>query len=259
MSVAVYALRGGPSRRVLLQDSINLAEALAASSGQAIPVFDSLEEPTFLYELILAAESTLDVGPRLRNHLIGMRDNGIRIVGVVLFERGVDEDDAIDQVEKEMLELLTWGSLGVDAPFYTVDPDQMGRETKAGVAGRLPAALVTHVKGRVAEDKDLKDQSRHGASPLVQAAGGQEGFRLLVDSAMKNRFNGASGSLPRFNREVRVVTQALRRVWSGEAAVAWLRSPNTYLEGARPMDVFSLHGPDQVMDALNEASAGRYA
>ena len=62
-----------------------------------------------------------------------------------------------------------------------------------------------------------------------------------------------------FDREVQVAVQALRQIWAGEAAIAWLRSPNTYLQGARPMDVLSLHGPQQVLDALKEAQAGRYA
>lgn len=260
MSVAVYVLHGAPFRGDF-QDSINLAESLAASSGQAIPVLDSLQEPIFFDDLILAVEPSFDFFPELRTDLITMRNNQVHLVGVVLFVGGVDENDVINPIEKEIRDLLFWGAFDPETPFYTVDPDQMRREAKrreakARFAGRLPAELVNDVKGRVVEDRDL---SGEGTSLLVEAAGGPEGFGRLVTSAMKNRFNEKSGSLPRFTRDIRVVTQALRRVWSREAAIAWLRSPNTYLEGARPMDVLSLQGPNQVVDALKEASAGRYA
>ncbi len=42
-----------------------------------------------------------------------------------------------------------------------------------------------------------------------------------------------------------------RLVWGEEAAVHWLTGHNSYLEGARPIDVLKQRGPAAVLEALD--------
>jgi hypothetical protein len=39
----------------------------------------------------------------------------------------------------------------------------------------------------------------------------------------------------------------------------WLHSANAYLGGARPIDVAAIRGPQEVLDALDEAVSGGFA
>jgi len=41
-----------------------------------------------------------------------------------------------------------------------------------------------------------------------------------------------------------------RLIWGEDAAKRWLSSANSYLEGARPLDVLQHRGPSAVLDAL---------
>lgn len=47
-----------------------------------------------------------------------------------------------------------------------------------------------------------------------------------------------------------------RLVWGEAAAHTWLESPNSFLEGARPLDVLRLHGPAPVLEALDAEAWG---
>lgn len=42
-----------------------------------------------------------------------------------------------------------------------------------------------------------------------------------------------------------------RLVWGEEAAQIWLESPNSYLDGARPLDVLYIDGPGRVLESLD--------
>ena len=55
-----------------------------------------------------------------------------------------------------------------------------------------------------------------------------------------------------------VVARA-QMVWAPEIALAWLRSPNSHLNGAVPLDVLELRGPAEVLDALDAVLSGAYA
>jgi len=48
-------------------------------------------------------------------------------------------------------------------------------------------------------------------------------------------------------------------VWEPEIALDWLHSPNSYLDGAVPLDVLELRGPAEVLDALDAVLSGAYA
>lgn len=47
-----------------------------------------------------------------------------------------------------------------------------------------------------------------------------------------------------------------RLVWGEAAAATWLNSANSYLQGARPIDVLQLAGPAPVLDALDAETWG---
>lgn len=48
-------------------------------------------------------------------------------------------------------------------------------------------------------------------------------------------------------------------VWNPELVMPWLHSPNSFLAGARPIDVLRLRGPEELIGALNAEYAGSYA
>lgn len=55
-----------------------------------------------------------------------------------------------------------------------------------------------------------------------------------------------------------VVSRA-RLVWGDPAATTWLESANSYLAGARPLDVLLSEGPGRVLDALDAVAAGSFS
>lgn len=57
---------------------------------------------------------------------------------------------------------------------------------------------------------------------------------------------------------VRVRARA-EQVWPASVVDDWLFGSNAFLNGARPIDVLKLRGPDEVLTALDVAEAGGYA
>ncbi|CPV66638.1 antitoxin Xre/MbcA/ParS toxin-binding domain-containing protein [Mycobacteroides abscessus] len=49
-----------------------------------------------------------------------------------------------------------------------------------------------------------------------------------------------------------------RLVWGDRAAINWLNGPNSYLSGARPIDVLQMQGPARVLEALDAEAWGSY-
>lgn len=47
-----------------------------------------------------------------------------------------------------------------------------------------------------------------------------------------------------------------RLIWGATAAATWLESANSYLDGARPIDVLQVCGPAPVLEALDAESWG---
>lgn len=48
-------------------------------------------------------------------------------------------------------------------------------------------------------------------------------------------------------------------VWEEPVALEWLESANSFLDGARPIDVLAERGPREVVEALDAAYNGAYA
>lgn len=48
-------------------------------------------------------------------------------------------------------------------------------------------------------------------------------------------------------------------VWAPEVAAAWMESANAFLDGARPIDVLSSRGSNDVINALDATLSGAFA
>lgn len=55
------------------------------------------------------------------------------------------------------------------------------------------------------------------------------------------------------------VLSRLEGVYDSETAETWLTSPNSFLNGARPLDVLLTDGPSKVIEAIDATIAGSYA
>lgn len=55
------------------------------------------------------------------------------------------------------------------------------------------------------------------------------------------------------------VFSRLEDLYEPEVAARWLESPNSFLGGARPMDVLLQDGPAPVIEAIDATIAGSYA
>jgi len=100
---------------------------------------------------------------------------------------------------------------------------------------------------------------------LIQVFGGAaELSRILgVSRSQPARWSkGQEQPSPDSARELldldHVVSRALL-LWPARVAVDWLKSNNSYLEGARPVDVLRSRGSSEVIDALDAAAAGTFA
>jgi Protein of unknown function (DUF2384) len=82
---------------------------------------------------------------------------------------------------------------------------------------------------------------------FIQAAGGEQRAETLIDRAIKRR--GGDAALENFALETRAVLEGATENWSFDSAVSWLRSPNAFLNGSRPIDVLALEGSRPVVDA----------
>lgn len=60
------------------------------------------------------------------------------------------------------------------------------------------------------------------------------------------------------NDDVQVVRERAAQVWSPEVVDDWLYGANSYLDGARPIDVLQVRGPGEVLKALDAAEAGAF-
>jgi hypothetical protein len=93
------------------------------------------------------------------------------------------------------------------------------------------------------------------ALPLfIEAAGGEQRVAALIDRALAVRGGDRDSALETFALETRGVLEGATETWSFSSAVSWLRSSNTFLNGARPIDVLALEGSRSVVDAAYAAA-----
>lgn len=84
---------------------------------------------------------------------------------------------------------------------------------------------------------------------FIQAAGGEQRAQVLINRAIKQRGGDEQSALETFAMETRGVLESATENWSFDSAVDWLRSPNAFLNGARPIDVLIMDGSRPVVDA----------
>jgi uncharacterized protein (DUF2384 family) len=89
---------------------------------------------------------------------------------------------------------------------------------------------------------------------FIEAAGGEQRAETLINRAIEARGGDAESALETFALETRGVLEGTTDNWSFDSAVSWLRSPNAFLNGARPIDVLALEGSRSVVDAAYGAT-----
>lgn len=94
-----------------------------------------------------------------------------------------------------------------------------------------------------------------GAARLAEVVG--------VDRSRATRWKQGKG-LPSAESEAKLLTldyvlARARLVWSPQAAIIWLESPNYFLNGSRPLDVLDQRGSGPVVSALEAELSGAFA
>ncbi len=125
---------------------------------------------------------------------------------------------------------------------------------KTAKATATPTAAAGRAGARSTAADDPLAASR--VRILVDAFGGAQLAKLIGVSAsqptrwVKGQERPGIAAAPLLIDLEHVLAKA-RLIWGEEAAKQWLRSPNSYLEGARPLDVLHHRGPSAVLDALD--------
>lgn len=99
---------------------------------------------------------------------------------------------------------------------------------------------------------------------LVETLGGITPVAELLDVSKSQPSRWRSGQeqpSPAKARELIDLDHVLARavlLWEPEVAIDWLLGSNSYLDGARPIDILRLRGSSEVLEALDAAAAGAF-
>jgi uncharacterized protein (DUF2384 family) len=100
---------------------------------------------------------------------------------------------------------------------------------------------------------------------VIEALGGVTAAAQLlgVSKSQPSRWRtGVEQPSPAKARELIDLDHVLARVllvWTPDVAVDWLTGSNSYLDGARPIDVLRVRGSAEVLEALDAAASGAFA
>lgn len=83
---------------------------------------------------------------------------------------------------------------------------------------------------------------------------GSDGAVFGEDAARLGRDLVAQGMAS----DVEAARERLSVLWTDPAIDIWLTSANAHLDGARPIDVLALNGPEPVMEVIEIEVAGGY-
>ena len=139
-----------------------------------------------------------------------------------------------------------------------------GHSVKLTAGSRLKAAVT---KRRVVEDAPTQKEDptlvASQTTLLVQSIGLSPLAGLLGVS--KNQISrwakGEQAPSPENVRallELEGVFAQVCRLWPPDVALDWFHGSNSYLGGARPIDVLKLHGATQLIEAVEAAMAGSF-
>lgn len=122
----------------------------------------------------------------------------------------------------------------------------------------------------VAGDRVVPADTRRAAlrAKLFAAAdllGGDAEMALVLDVPPSRVRAWKAGDLsPNADEEQRLidveyVATRASLVWNRSLVKSWMATPNSFLDGGRPVDVLRAHGPSEVIAALDAELAGSYA
>lgn len=100
---------------------------------------------------------------------------------------------------------------------------------------------------------------------VIEALGGVTAAAQLlgVSKSQPSRWRtGVEQPSPAKARELIDLDHVLARallLWPPDVAVDWLTGSNSYLDGARPIDVLRVRGSADVLEALDAAASGAFA
>lgn len=100
---------------------------------------------------------------------------------------------------------------------------------------------------------------------VIERVGGPTATARLIGVAKSQPsrwVKGQEAPSPRSRKQILDLDYVLSRLddlYEREVAARWLASPNSFLDGARPMDVLLHDGPAPVIEAIDATIAGSYA
>lgn len=213
------------------------------------PNFSEDRTPTWLVEP-LELRTPLALLPQQYSRPCTWPDGDLRGLSVGII-------DAVDRVKLAQTKLV---ESGTELHFQDSDrflPQAFARIGTIRVGGHL----------RISSSSGSKALA-HGASAtglappqaFLQAAGGPESAARLLGIPAHQLAELTGDSLPaqRLRGIIRVVGSAAE-IWDERIVATWLRSPNGFLNGSRPIDVLVLEGPVEVLGALDATAGGTFA
>lgn len=156
-------------------------------------------------------------------------------------------------------------------PVFKGKAGAYGRKlpSKSRYSSSAPSALVNQRRGKKKSDSvevviaDISIAAR--TKNVVQFVGNQTQVAALlgVHRGQPGRWlTGAehpSAENARLVVDVDHVVARASLIWPRDVALAWMEGTNSYLDGARPIDVLKTRGSSEVIAALDSAMAGNFS
>ncbi len=125
---------------------------------------------------------------------------------------------------------------------------------KAGMPKSLMSARRTGKVSGAQRRTELLIESFGGTTALAKVLG--------VSVSQPSRWrSGAESPGLRAGRLVIDLDHVMARatmLWTRETAIEWLEGSNSYLDGARPIDVLKTRGSSEIIEALDAAQSGAF-
>jgi uncharacterized protein (DUF2384 family) len=146
----------------------------------------------------------------------------------------------------------------------------MARKTRTTIersaaSGRFVATTRRHGEPKPVGGAVRPDPLQVKARYVIQRLGGPTATARLVGVAKSQPsrwVEGREAPSPRSRKhllDLDYVLSRLEDLYEASTAARWLDSPNSFLDGARPMDVLLHEGPGPVIEAVDATIAGSYA
>lgn len=153
----------------------------------------------------------------------------------------------------------------------TIKSKENPSKAKKGIAPRSVGGGkggLTRVRskiGRGRQDAATADAFRVKAKHVIQRIGGPTATARLIGVATSQPSRWVRGQEAPSARsrkhvlDLDYVLSRLEELYEPSVAARWLESPNSFLDGASPLDVLLLEGPAPVIEAVDATIAGSYA